>query len=53
MFERMTVEEMRWLMHVNIDDEEIMWLHDYSLKKYPNVTERFNPYKYITYTKKK
>jgi len=49
MFERMTVEEMRWLMHVNIDDEEIMWLHDYSLKKYPNVTERFNPYKYITY----
>ncbi len=49
MFESYTVEEMRWLMHVNIDDEEIKWLHDYSLKKYPNTNDRFNPYKYITY----
>lgn len=49
MFESLTVEEMRWLMHVNIDDEEIMWLHDYS-KKFSNITERFNPFKYINYT---
>lgn len=32
MFENLTVEEMRWLMHVNIDDEEIKWLRDYSAK---------------------
>lgn len=50
MFETLTVEEMRWLMHVNIDDEEIKWLHDYS-KKWSTYAERFNPYKYITYTK--
>ncbi len=50
MFESYTVEEMRWLMHNNIDDEEIKWLRDYSAKRYPNTTERFNPYKYITYT---
>lgn len=50
MFERLTVEEMRWLMHVNIDDEEIKWLHDYSEKRYSNLTDRFNPFKYIKYT---
>lgn len=49
MFEELTVEEMRWLMHVNIDDEEIKWLHDYS-KKWPSEADRFNPYKYIKYT---
>lgn len=50
LFENLTVEEMRWLMHVNIDDEEIKWLHDYSLKRYSNLTDRFNPFKYIKYT---
>ncbi len=50
MFERLTVEEMRWLMHVNIDDEEIEWLRDYSEKRYSNITDRFNPFKYINYT---
>ncbi len=50
MFERLTVEEMRWLMHVNIDDEEIEWLRDYSAKRYPSIVDRFNPYKYIKYT---
>ncbi len=50
MFESYTVEEMRWLMHNNIDDEEIKWLRDYSAKRYPNTNDRFNPYKYIKYT---
>lgn len=49
MLESYTVEEMRWLMHVNIDDEEIKWLRDYSTK-WSTEAERFNPYKYITYT---
>lgn len=49
MFEQLTVEEMFWCLHVNIDDEEIKWLHDYS-KKWSSEYDRFNPYKYITYT---
>ena len=48
-FEQLTVEEMRWLMHVNIDDEEILWLNDYS-KKWSSANDRFNPYKYMRYT---
>lgn len=32
MFEKYTVDEMRDVMGVNIDNEEIMWLHDYSQK---------------------
>lgn len=48
MFESYTIEEMRAVMFTNIDDEEIMWLHDYS-EKY-SASERFNPYKYIKYT---
>lgn len=50
MFENYTVEEMRWLMHVNIDDEEIKWLRDYSEKRFSNTVDRFNPFKYINYT---
>ncbi len=49
MFESYTIDEMRGVMFVNIDDEEIMWLHDYSEKKYSNLVDRFNPFKYITY----
>ncbi len=49
MFENYTIEEMRAVMFTNIDDEEIIWLRDYSTK-YSNLAERFNPYKYITYT---
>lgn len=48
MFESYTIDEMRGVMTTNIDDEEILWLHDYS-KKY-STAERFNPYKYIKYT---
>ena len=49
MFESYTIDEMRGVMTTNIDDEEILWLHDYS-KKYSTTAERFNPYKYINYT---
>jgi len=49
MFESYTIDEMRGVMATNIDDEEILWLHDYS-KKFPTTAERFNPYKYIKYT---
>lgn len=49
MFESYTIDEMRGVMATNIDDEEILWLHDYS-KKWPSPSERFNPYKYIKYT---
>ena len=49
MFENYTIDEMRGVMITNIDDEEILWLHDYS-KKFSTTAERFNPYKYIKYT---
>ena len=49
MFENYTIDEMRGVMITNIDDEEILWLHDYSMK-YSTTAERFNPYKYINYT---
>lgn len=49
MFENYTIDEMRGVMITNIDDEEILWLHDYS-KKFSTTAERFNPYKYINYT---
>lgn len=48
MFESFTIDEMRGVMFVNIDDEEIMWLHDFSEKK--PATDRLNPFKYINYT---
>lgn len=49
MFENYTIDEMRGVMNTNIDDEEILWLHDYS-KKFSTTADRFNPYKYINYT---
>ena len=51
MFETYTIEEMRAVMFTNIDDEEILWLRDYSEKKFSNLVDRFNPFKYINYTK--
>ncbi len=48
MFENFTVEEMRIVLFTNIDDEEIMWLHDYS-KKFSSTVDRFNPFKYMDY----
>ncbi len=49
MFESYTIEEMRAVMFTNIDDEEILWLRDYSEKRFSNLTDRFNPFKYIQY----
>lgn len=50
MFENYTVEEMRWVMHVNIDDEEIKWLRDFSLRIDP--VKRFTVQNnYFPYTK--
>ena len=50
MFESYTIEEMRAVMFTNIDDEEILWLRDYSEKRFSNIVDRFNPFKYINYT---
>lgn len=46
MFENYTIEEMRGVMLTNIDDEEILWLRDYSSKK----SNKYNPYDYMNYT---
>ncbi len=51
MFANFTVEEMRWVMTAQIDDEEILWLRDYT-SKFGNgaqLSARFNPYTYIKY----
>lgn len=50
MFESYTIDEMRMVMGTNIDDEEILWLRDYSLKRFPNVAQRMNPSYYVHYT---
>lgn len=51
MFANFTVEEMRWVMTAQIDDEEILWLRDYSSKfgNSQQLSARFGPYNYITY----
>lgn len=43
-FESLCVEEMRFVMNNIIDDEEILWLNDYTTKK-----GNRNPYYYIKY----
>ncbi len=43
-FENLSVEEMRYVMNNIIDDEEIIWLNDYTTLKNSR-----NPYSYITY----
>ena len=43
-FENLSVEEMRFVMNNIIDDEEIVWLNDYTTLKNSR-----NPYSYITY----
>lgn len=43
-FESLCVEEMRFVMNNIIDDEEILWLNDYTTKK-----NNKNPYHYIKY----
>lgn len=43
-FESLCVEEMRFVMNNIIDDEEILWVNDYTTKK-----NNKNPYNYIKY----
>lgn len=51
MFANFTVEEMRWVMTAQMDDESILWLRDYT-SKFGNGDQssaRFSPYTYIDY----
>jgi len=49
-FETLNIEEMRWVMNNNIDDEEIEWLNHH-IRRFPTNTMPYNidPYRYITY----
>lgn len=51
MFANFTVEEMRWVMTAQMDDESILWLRDYTSQFGDGfqLSARFNPYNYITY----
>ncbi len=51
MFANFTVEEMRWVMTAQMDDESILWLRDYTSKfgDGGQLSARFNPYTYIKY----
>ncbi|MCI8575147.1 MAG: hypothetical protein HFI09_01625 [Bacilli bacterium] len=45
-FETLNIEEMRWVMNNNIDDEEIEWLNYYVKRRGGSI----DPYTYINYT---
>lgn len=45
-FENYTVEEMRFLFNIKIDDEEIVWMNDYCQKRINN--DPRNVWKYLT-----
>ncbi len=51
-FENYTVEEMRFVMNNIIDDESILWLHDYTqsfIDKNNGATNYLTPHPYISY----
>ncbi len=52
-FEDYTIEEMRFVMNNNIDDEEILWLNEYTqsyVDKYPNQAWKYlTPHPYMAY----
>jgi len=52
-FENYTVEEMRFVMNTALDDEEILWLHDYTqsqIEKNPNRAWAYlTPHPYMAY----
>lgn len=52
-FENYTIEEMRFVMNNNIDDEEILWLNEYTqsyVDKYPNQAWKYlTPHPYMAY----
>lgn len=45
-YEKLSIEEMRWVMNNQIDDESIKWLNWYSRE----IKKSTNPYAYINYT---
>lgn len=45
-FETLNIEEMRWVMNNNIDDEEIEWLNNHVRRNNMSI----DPYHYIRYT---
>ncbi len=49
LFESLNIEEMRWVMNNNIDDEEIPWLN-YYMRVRGEGNPRRGPYSYIRYT---
>lgn len=49
LFESLSIEEMRWVMNNNIDDEEIPWLN-YFMRVRGGGEPRRGPYQYIRYT---
>ena len=52
-FENYTIEEMRFVMNNNIDDEEILWLNEFTqsyIDKYPNQAWNYiTPHPYMAY----
>ena len=52
-FEALTVEEMRYVMNNITDDEELIWLNEYTQKRideHPNEEEKYlQPHTYIAY----
>ncbi len=52
-FETYTIEEMRFVMNNNIDDEEILWLNEYTqsyINQYPNQAWKYlTPHPYMAY----
>ena len=50
-FDELEIEEMRWVMDSNIDDNQIPWLSNYARTKNPNNQKnREDAYSYIAYT---
>lgn len=51
-FDQLPVENMRWIFENRIANEEMPWLANYSLGRYPNAKDegsRLNAYSYIEY----
>ncbi len=52
-FENYTIEEMRFVMNSNLDDEEILWLNEYTqsyVDQYPNQAWKYlTPHPYMAY----
>lgn len=52
-FESYTIEEMRFVLQTNIDDEEVLWLNEYTQSKInanpKNVWSLLTPHSYVAY----